>query len=119
MAANTIKGEVPFEVDGQTYTLTFDFNAICTVEEVFDLPISKIGEKMARGMRAGDLRTLIAAGLQQHHEGITELQAGLLIGSLGAQAAADKLAEAMQAAFPAQEVAKGGPGPRRRSSQRG
>lgn len=117
--ANAVKGEVAFEVDGLTYTLTFDFNAICTVEEVFDLPISKIGEKMSRGMRAGDLRTLIAAGLQAHHEGMSELQAGVLIGSVGAQVAADKLAEAMQAAFPAQEVAKGKTDPRRRSSQRG
>lgn len=107
MVANAVKGEVPFEVEGQTYVLTFDFNAICAVEEVFDLPISQIGEKLSAGMRAGDLRTLIAAGLQQHHQGITEIDAGVLIGKFGAQQAANKLAEAMQAAFP--EAAPAGP----------
>jgi hypothetical protein len=100
MVANPVKGEVPFEASGQTYTLLYDFNAICAVEEVFDLPITEIGKKMADGMRAGDLRKLIAAGLQQHHPGVSDLQAGEIIGAIGAQVAAEKLAEAMQAAFP-------------------
>lgn len=112
MTGNAVKGEVPFEAEGQTYTLVFDFNAICTVEEVFDLPISEVGEKMAKGMRAGDLRKMIAAGLQGRHPGITDLEAGHLIGVIGAQVAADKLAEAMQAAFPQAGGAKGTDRPR-------
>jgi hypothetical protein len=113
MTGNAVRGEVPFVVEGQSYTLVFDFNAICTVEEVFDLPIAQIGEKMAAGMRAGDLRKLIAAGLQDRHPGITDLQAGYLIGKLGAQVAAEKLAEAMQAAFPDAGGAKGSAVPRK------
>lgn len=100
MAGNPVKGEVSFEAEGQTFVLVFDFNAICAVEDVFDLPIAQIGEKMADGMRAGDLRKLITAGLQANHPGITDLSAGHIIGQIGAQAAANKLAEAMVAAFP-------------------
>jgi hypothetical protein len=117
MSGNPVKGEVQFEADGQTYVLVFDFNAICAVEDVFDLPIAQIGEKMAEGMRAGDLRKLITAGLQQHHPGITDLQAGHIIGLIGAQVAADKLAEAMVAAFPDAGGAKGTSRPRTKASQ--
>lgn len=113
MVANRVKGEVPIEVEGQTYVMVFDFNAICSVEEVFDLPISEIGQKMADGMRARDLRTLIAAGLQGHHAGLTDVQAGDIISQIGAQTAADKLAEAMQAAFPQAGGAKGTGDPQR------
>lgn len=112
---NLARGEVPLDVEGASYVLTFDFNAICAIEEVFDLPISRIGEKLADGMRAGDLRTLFAAGLTKHQPGMSETQAGDIIGIIGAHGAAEAVARGLQASFtePEPEVASGGSRPRK------
>lgn len=116
--ANAIKGEVSFLAGNKRYTLVFDFNAICNVEDTFDAPISEVGEKLTGGMRAKDLRALITAGLQAHHPGIEELDVGDLIGKIGPQVAAEKLGEAMQAAFPKAEVAEGTENPPMNRRQR-
>ena len=117
MAGVLAKGEVGFVVADVGYILTFDFNAICAVETTFDLPISEIGKKMAEGVRAGDLRTMFGVGLQRHHPGLSDLAVGDLIGALGAQVAAEKMAEALQAAFPAPEAATGSAHPPKRPRQ--
>lgn len=110
---NPARGDVPLDVNGTPYVLTFDFNAICAIEEVFDLPISQIGEKLADGMRAGDLRTLFAAGLSKHQPGTTESQAGDIIGIIGAFEAAEAVGSALAASFPEPEVASGASNPRK------
>lgn len=113
--ANPMKGEIAFDVQGAPYVLTFDFNAICAIEEVFDLPISQIGEKLMDGMRASDLRTLFAAGLQKHQAGTTETQAGEIISVIGAMEAGQHVALGLQASFPEPEpeVASGASRPRK------
>lgn len=116
--ANPVRGEVAFEVEGERYVLVFDFNCICSVEDIFDMSISEVGKKMSRGMRATDLRTLVTAGLKQHHPTLTETEVGGLIGKLGADVAGEKLALAMQAAFPDAEAAEGTATPRPNRQQR-
>lgn len=101
------------EVGDQVYTLVFDFNAICEIEERFDAPIVEVAAKLDDQIRAKDLRALIAVTLQDRHPGISEKEVGRLIGEYGAEAAGQKLIEAMQSAFPQAEAAEGDKDPRK------
>lgn len=96
--ANPVKGEVAFEADDKSYTLVFDFNAICELEDEFDTEIEKIGEVI--GSRASAIRRVIRVGLSRHHPDIDERQAGDIITAIGPSEAGALITKAFQAAFP-------------------
>lgn len=110
--ANRVKGEVGFEVDGEDYVLLLDFNALCDLED--DLPGLMDGTAEIRSPKA--IRRVFHAGLQAHHEGLTEREAGVLIQGLGLERAGQLVKESFAASFPEQ----GGKGPARpRSGPKG
>lgn len=86
--ANPVKGEVAFEVEGQTYKLVLDFNALCEVEEV----LGAGGMDLARPKA---IRAIFWAALLRHHPDVTVQDAGDLIGALGLERAGEVVAEAM------------------------
>jgi hypothetical protein len=96
MAANRERGEVEFTVDGRTWTLVFDFNAICSIESALDISMDEIGERLGRKPRAGDIRVIFAIGLQAREPATTPEIAGMLITALGPQRAGELLAEAFR-----------------------
>ena len=64
---------VPLELNGETHYLVYDFTALCALREVgvdaFDLTDQKLTDPRV-------IRSLVTAGLQCEHPGVTEAQVG-------------------------------------------
>lgn len=105
--ANPSKGEVGFDANGISYTLVLDFNAICELEDAFDVPASQIGEVI--GEKLSSLRTVFRVALSRHHD-VTDLEAGEILTSIGAEKAGSLIASAFALSFP-EAKAKAGQAP--------
>lgn len=78
--ANPRRGEVDVELDGRTYTLAFDFNAIAEIEGAFgDRPINDIIFPDGKGVSARGLRESVRIGMQKKHRKPTVQEAGRMI----------------------------------------
>jgi len=108
---NPLKGEVGFEAGAASFTLVYNIDALCTLEDRLDLSVAEIGERMGKTMRLGFLRAVFHAGLRAHHPEVTERQAGELISVVGLAETGDLIGKAFTLAFP--EAAKGAARPRR------
>ncbi len=110
---NRVKGEIGVTVDegrlAGDYTLLLGFNALCSLEE--DFPDIMKGKFDISGVR--DIRRVFHVALEDHHPDLTERDAGSIIGAIGAEAASEKIGEALSAAFP---DVKGGGAPRPRKA---
>jgi hypothetical protein len=103
--ANRFLGEAEARVDGKTYTLRLDFNAMCAFEEATGedamqmLESMERGKKMAGGPGRGSatiLRKLVWCMLQRHHPETAEEVAGDIL-----SADLDALKRTLLAAQPA------------------
>jgi len=113
--ATAIKGDVAFQAAGNNWTLVYDFNALCTIEEELEVGVAEIGEKLSS---PGMIRAVFRIGLAAHHGAMSDLEAGRLIHDMGATAAAQIIGKAFQAAFPeasADGASAEGKAPRARS----
>ena len=110
--ANPVRGEVGFEADGTPYTLMFSTNALCALEDALGMSVTDIGAQMSGSVRLKTLRSLFWAGLQDHHAGVSEAEAGRIIDQVGAAEAGELIGRAFAAAFPQAEEAKAGSRPR-------
>jgi hypothetical protein len=85
--ANRQKGEVNLVVDGRTFTLVLDIDAMCALEEHFSTPShdatwDEIAAKVNKGS-VRVVRALIWAMLQRHHPDLSVLDAGHLMNDAG------------------------------------
>ena len=125
MGVNRAKGEAGFDVEGKTYVLAFNVNALCEVEYILDMPTDQILKALVVSPPLHVVRALLWGGLRQHHPDIDLIGAGDLIERAGgAGAALDKIGAALISAFPeadeTENPQKGAPaGTGRRSSKRG
>lgn len=100
--ANPLRGQLGFLVNGESHTLAFTTNALCAVEEAFDLASitdleSVIGGKPS--LRA--VRKLFRLGMIETKPDLTDEEAGRLIDAVGGlEAAMQLLMLAVQQAFP-------------------
>lgn len=101
--ARIVKGEVPFEVGEERYTLLLDFNALCDLED--DFPGLMDGSAEIKSPKA--IRRVFHAGLAAHHADVDERVAGAIIHELGLERAADLVRQSFEASFP---TAGGGEG---------
>ncbi len=101
-----MKGEVDLRVGDTTYTLAFGINQLVELENISDASIIDIADWFAdrSKLRAGNMRAALWAALQKHHPEIDLLSAGEIIGEVGLLPVVEKLAEAIQAAFPEVEA---------------
>jgi len=99
--ANPHKGEVEFEAGGRTRVLRLDTNAMCELEEEFDLGIMRVLAHLELG-RMTDIRRIFRAAL----DGKPSLEdATLIIDEIGGYlAATDLLEKVVRAAFPTAEA---------------
>jgi hypothetical protein len=102
--ANSIKGEVAFQVEGATWKASFSVNALCELEEALGLPVNEIGKIMTANMSMKHLRAVFWATLLDHH-GVDIAEAGRIMGLIGIGTAAQVVGDAFTLAFP-QEDAK-------------
>lgn len=100
--ANPHRGQVALHAGDDTYTLSFSVNAICALEEALDMPVAKIGGMLddPDKMRMALMRTVVWAALQDHHDALSEKDAGLVISAAGIGPTMAKIGEAFQLAFP-------------------
>jgi hypothetical protein len=109
--ANALRGEVDLPVGDKTYTLRLSINAIVEVETLLDKGINEILATLdPASARIGTLRAILWASLQEHHPEVTLLDAGEMIGTVGAENAGPIIGDAIKAAFPASD---GKPRPRK------
>jgi hypothetical protein len=101
------KGEVTVKIDGETFTLVYDFNALCAIEEQLELDVAEMGEAIQSPSK---MRSVFRIGLQAKHGSMTDLEAGNLIYRLGIREAAEAVGQAFQAAFPDPSADTGGNG---------
>jgi tail tube GTA-gp10-like protein len=107
--ANAHKGEVEFTLDKKVYTLHFSINAMCELEDKLGGSVVEMANIAADPSKISmkTMRTLFWAGLLDHHEAITEVDAGRLIDQIGLVDAMQMLAKAFTLSFPAEVVAAG------------
>lgn len=113
--ARIIKGEVPFELGEERYTLLLDFNALCDLED--DFPGLMDGEAEIKSPKA--IRRVFHAGLAAHHSDIDERGAGEIIHALGLEKAADLVRQSFEASFPSAKGGEGGGRPRKSQPKAG
>jgi hypothetical protein len=114
---NPVKGEVSFEADAKTFTLVFDFNAICELEDAFDADINSIGELI--GTKASSVRKVFRVGLSRRHPDLTEMEAGDIISVIGPAEAGVLIQKAFALSFPPAEAANGTTRPPKKASRAG
>lgn len=104
--ANPHRGEVSLEAGDKTYMLRFTANAIAKLERKFELPITKIGQKMEHPdeIWIGDLIIILWAALWDSHREVTEDEAGDIMDAAGFNHAANAIGEAFRLAFPQQKA---------------
>jgi hypothetical protein len=109
--ANRQKGEVNLVVDGRTYTLVLDIDAMCALEEHFSTPShdatwDEIAVKVNKGS-VRVVRALIWAMLQRHHPELSVVDAGHLMNDAGGILGLAKVLKvAMESATPDPEDIK-------------
>lgn len=117
-AANTVKGEVSFNAEGQTYRLAFSTNALIALEERLDKTVAEIGAMFEQPLRLAHLRILLWAGLSDHHD-VPELEAGRLMDAVGIDKVGELIGRAFVLAFPDdEEGAKDGERPRKPAAKK-
>lgn len=100
--ANPNRGEVDLIAGDQTYTMRMSINAIANIEDHFDMGINQVAELLsdAKGMRIGNLRTIVLYALKEHHPELDVAAAGEVIGKAGFDVTAAAIQQAMVLAFP-------------------
>jgi hypothetical protein len=107
--ANRERGEVAIEIDGQTYTLRLDLNALAEFEAALSTPIQQVTfqeglQRVERGQLIA-VRAILWAGLRRYHPKLSLMEAGDLIVKLGGMQNLDTvLKEAVASAMPAPDA---------------
>jgi len=123
--ANRERGEVSVEIEGKTYTMTLDLEALCHLEDHFSTPAREYAfpellERAGKGS-ARHIRGIVWASLQRHHKGITlEETSDIIQASGGLAGFSEKLNALAGSTRPDAEDEKelgGGKKPRPRKAQ--
>lgn len=94
--ANRVRGEATATVDGRSYTLVLDYNAISGFEEATDQSWMLFAGRFESGTaRVGDMRHLAHQALLRHHPDATLQLAGDVMSE-----DMDALTNCIAAAFP-------------------
>jgi hypothetical protein len=113
-AANPHRGQLGFEVDGNRWVFAFTTNALCAVEEEFDLKdISELETVLAQSPSLRTIRKLFRIGLTDCHPEMSDHEAGQIMEAVGGlEPSLELIMRAVEQAFP--EAAKdGNAGPRK------
>lgn len=109
-AANKQRGHLGFEVGEERYTFVFSTNALCAIEDEFELEdITQLERVLTQSPSLRTVRTLFRLGLVDEHPDMDDRAAGKIMDDVGGLEPSLKLImQAVQNAFP--EAAKDGTG---------
>lgn len=98
---NPLRGEASFKAGASDFTLVFDINVFCTLEDETGLGVSELIDQVQSKPSFKLLRSIFCAGLQSHHPRTTIAEAGEIMSDAGLETMQDALSRALQAAMPA------------------
>jgi hypothetical protein len=98
--ANPLRGEASFQAGASTFTLVFDVNAFCELEEETGLGVTELIEQIQDRPSFKLLRSIFCAGLQTHHPKTSIKETGEIMSDAGLDVIKDGLQKALQAAMP-------------------
>lgn len=100
--ANPLRGSVSLPVGDRTFTMSFSINALCVLEDELGAPIGKVAEGLndQANIRMSTVRTIVWAGLQDHHPEIDLHAAGGIMTEATVPVCMEAIGEAFKLAFP-------------------
>lgn len=109
--ANPHRGGVAVRVGDDEWTFSFSVNALCSLEDHLDKPVTQIVASLGDqdNLRISDVRAIVWAALLDHHDGITLREAGDVASKVGTLICLEKVGKALDLAFPT----KGSKNPRK------
>jgi len=110
---NPLRGQLVFVVNDEQWSFAFTTNALCALEEEFDLKdISELETVLGNSPSLRTIRKLFRIGLTDCHPSMTDIEAGQIMEAVGGlEPSLELVMRAIETAFP--EAAKGGAaGPR-------
>lgn len=97
--ANPVKGETPLVLsDGREFTLVLDMEAMLSVEDATDKPLSKVMQRASEGFMSA-IAAIAQAAFARHHPEVSRADVLAMITEDQA-ALTDALSRASEAAFP-------------------
>lgn len=118
--ANPLRGQLGFEVDGQNWVFAFTTNALCEVEEAFELKdISELEKVIAGNPSLRTIRTLFRIGLTDCQPDMTDREAGEIMEAVGGlEPSLELIMRAVETAFPGGSQEGAGNPPANRQARR-
>lgn len=113
-SGNPLRGKLGFEVEGKRWVFAFTTNALCALEEEFDLKdISELEKVLGTSPSLRTIRKLFRIGLTDCHPEMTDLEAGTIMEAVGGlEPSLELVMHAIETAFP-EAAASGSSGPRK------
>ncbi|WP_159981918.1 MULTISPECIES: hypothetical protein [unclassified Novosphingobium] len=119
-AANSHRGrlgfDLPFEGEAEPrrYVFAFSTNALCVLEEEFDLDnISELQDVLGERPSLRKIRKMFRIGLTDCHPDMSDVEAGQIIDAIGGlEPSLEMIMRAVTTAFP-EAAESGAPGPRK------
>lgn len=107
---NPQRGQLGFDVDGHRWVFAFTTNALCAVEEEFDLKdITQLEKVLSDSPSLRTIRKLFRIGLTDCHPEMSDMEAGQIMEAVGGlEPSLELIMRAVEQAFP--EAAKDGSG---------
>ncbi|WIA58092.1 hypothetical protein N6H05_09960 [Sphingobium sp. WTD-1] len=97
---NPLRGEASFKAGVSTFTLVFDVNAFCELEDETGFGVAELIEQIQDKPSFRLLRSIFCAGLQTHHPKTSLAEAGEIMSDAGLEGIKNALRSALQAAMP-------------------
>ena len=116
--ANPQRGQLGFEVGGEQWVFAFGTNALCAIEDEFELEdITGLEKVLNDSPSLRTIRKLFRIGLTDLHPTMTDVEAGEIMDAVGGlEASLELIMRAVEQAFP-EAAAKGAAGPRQRTAK--
>jgi hypothetical protein len=106
--ANPLRGQASFKAGASEFTLVFDINTFCELEDETGLAVAELVDQIQDKPSFKLLRSIFCAGLQAHHPQTAIKEAGEIMSDAGLDVMKDALARALKAAMPAPSGDKAG-----------
>jgi len=100
--ANAERGHLGFEVGGKPYTFVFSTNALCAIEDHFNIEsIDELDKVIGPKPSLRKIRTLFRLGLTDDNSDMTDVEAGKIMDAVGGlEPSAQLVMKALTNAFP-------------------
>lgn len=93
-------GEIEFKAGDTVYSMAFDFNALCRIEDETGQDIQSFFTAFEKTVSMRSLRLLVWAGLAKHHSVSLDEAGDIITEAGGVEAVIPAIEKATRAAFP-------------------